>query len=130
MARGVCLLQCGFAEAGSFTIVERFRGNSMIHVIAIISTAPSRREDFLKEFHRLVPLVHAETGCIEYGPAIDVDSGIEGLPAARADVVTILEKWEDVAALKAHLVAPHMLTYREAVKDLVEGVEIRVLDPA
>ena len=101
----------------------------MIHVIAIISTVPGRRDDFLQEFQRIVPLVHAEAGCIEYGPAIDVDSGIAGLPAVRGDVVTILEKWENVEALKAHLVAPHMLVYREAVKDMLAGVEIRVMDP-
>jgi quinol monooxygenase YgiN len=101
----------------------------MIHVIATIRTVPGRCQKFLEEFRRLVPLVRAEAGCIEYGPAVDVDSGIGGLPGVREDVVVVVEKWKDVAALKAHLAAEHMLRYREAVKDLVADVEIRVLEP-
>jgi quinol monooxygenase YgiN len=102
----------------------------MIHVIATIRIASGRRDDFLKEFHRLVPLVHAEAGCIEYGPAIDLEAGIAGQPAPRGDVVTAIEKWNDVGALAAHLAAPHMIQYRETVKDMLAGVEIRVLQPA
>ena len=102
----------------------------MIHVIAAIRAKAGRRSDLLNEFSALVPKVLAEAGCIEYGPTIDVDSGITGLPAARGDVVTVVEKWRDVAALKAHLAAPHMLSYREAVKDMVADVEIRVLEAA
>jgi quinol monooxygenase YgiN len=102
----------------------------MIHVLATIQIAAGRRADFLNEFQQLVPLVRAEDGCIEYGPAIDHDAGIAGQPTVRADVVTVLEKWENVAALKAHLTAPHMLSYRGTVKDLVAGIEIRVLQPA
>lgn len=103
---------------------------NMIHVIASISTAPGSRARFLEEFHRLVPSVRVEEGCIEYGPTVDVKTGIAGIPGTRDDVVTVIEKWESVAALDAHLKAPHMLQYRDAVKDMVTSVEIRVMKPA
>ena len=45
-------------------------------------------------------------------------------------MVTIVEAWESVDALRAHLKAPHMLTYREQVKDLVKEIKIQVLEPA
>jgi quinol monooxygenase YgiN len=102
----------------------------MIHVIATITTNAGSRSKLLDEFRRLVATVRAEAGCIEYGPTVDVDSGIDGLPGARDDVVTVVEKWDTVAALDAHLRAPHMLRYREAVKDLVKSVDIRVTQPA
>lgn len=102
----------------------------MIHVIATIRTATGRREDFLNEFHRLASLVRAEAGCIEYGPATDLDSGIAGQPTVRDDVVTVLEKWENVSALEAHLTASHMLSFRDTAADMVTGIEIRVLRPA
>jgi quinol monooxygenase YgiN len=107
-----------------------FRTQKMVHVIATISTTAGSRTKFLEEFRRLVPLVRAEAGCIEYGPTIDVGTTIGGLPAARNDVVTVVEKWESIEALDAHLKSPHMLRYREAVKELVAGVEIRVTQPA
>lgn len=101
----------------------------MIHVIATIRVAQGRLQDFLQEFQRLVPQVRAEIGCIEYGPTRDVETGIAGLPGAREDVVTVVEKWESVAALDAHLKAPHMMTYRDAVGAMVEDVDIRVTEP-
>jgi quinol monooxygenase YgiN len=46
------------------------------------------------------------------------------------DTVVIIEKWSDVAALEAHLKAPHMADYRVKVKPFVRGVTLRVLQPA
>lgn len=48
----------------------------------------------------------------------------------RENVVVILEKWESLAALKAHLAAPHMAEYRQRVKDLVAGVTLQIVEPA
>jgi quinol monooxygenase YgiN len=98
--------------------------------MATIQLAPGRRADFLAEFHELVPQVHAEKGCLEYGPAIDVQTPIAAAAAVREDIVTVVEKWENLEALQDHLAATHMARFREAVKDLVMGVEIRVLEPA
>jgi quinol monooxygenase YgiN len=102
----------------------------MVHVIATIQVAPGRREAFLAEFRRVVPLVRAEAGCLEYGPAVDAAAGLPGQVPPRADVVTVVEKWDSLDALRAHLGAPHMLEYRGRVKDLVAGVQLQVLQPA
>jgi quinol monooxygenase YgiN len=102
----------------------------MIHVLATITTKPGQRDAFLKEFHRIMPMVHAEAGCIEYGPAIDVDSGVSVQGPMRDNVVVIIEKWESLPALKAHLQAPHMVEYRVRIKDYVESVTLQILAPA
>jgi quinol monooxygenase YgiN len=102
----------------------------MIHVIATIQTQPGKRAALLDAFRALVPIVHQEAGCIEYGPTIDCDSGIDRQPATREDVVTVVEKWEDADALKAHLSAEHMKTFRGQVGALIVGIEIRTLQPA
>ncbi len=101
----------------------------MIHVIATIQLTPGRRDHFLAEFKNLVPDVRAEVGCIEYGAATDMTTPIPS-PPTRQDVVTVIEKWESVPALRDHLAAPHMDRWRLAVKDMIVGVEIRVLQPA
>ena len=102
----------------------------MIHVIATIELAEGKREAFLAEFHKVMEPVPHEKGCLEYGPAIDVDSGIPVQGPIRASVVTVVEKWESLDALKAHLQAPHMTEYRARVKDCVAGVQLQVLEPA
>jgi quinol monooxygenase YgiN len=102
----------------------------MIHVIAAIEVKPGKREAFLAEFRKLIAPVRAEAGCLEYGPAIDLTSDIPGQIPQRRDVVTVVEKWQSLDALRAHLVAPHMNDYRERVKDLVVGLQIQILEPA
>ena len=102
----------------------------MIHVIATIELAPGHRDDFLREFHALVPLVRAETGCVEYGPTVDVETPMAPNAPPRDDVVTVVEKWADLEALKAHLAAAHMADYRQRVKPWVRKVDLRVLRPA
>lgn len=97
----------------------------MIHVVAVIETVEGKRDDYLKELHKGVPLTRAEKGCIEYSPAVDVDTGFTAPP--RGNVVTIIEKWEDANALQDHLKSRHMLEYRERVKDLVKGITVSVL---
>lgn len=101
----------------------------MIHVIATIEVAEGKRDAVLAEFRRIVPLVRAEDGCVEYGTAVDVASGAAAQPPLRPDVVTVVEKWASVAALTAHGQAPHMLDYRQRTADVVRKVTLQVLEP-
>ena len=102
----------------------------MIHVIATIEIADGKRNAFLEEFHANVPRVEAEAGCLEYGPAVDLETGVSVQAPIREDTVVIIEKWESLDALKTHLTMPHMTEYRERVKDLVQGVHLQILQPA
>jgi quinol monooxygenase YgiN len=102
----------------------------MIHVIATITVKPGQRDAFLAEFHRIVPAVHAEAGCLEYGPTVDAASGIAVQGPLRENVAVIIEKWASLEALKAHMQAPHMAEYRVRVKDLVVSVQLQILQPA
>ena len=92
------------------------------------NSSRGKREAFLTEFRRIIKIVRDEDGCIEYGPAIDVET--EAGEPPRPDVVTVIEKWASVPALEAHLKAPHMAKYRAIVKDMVAGIKIKVLKPA
>jgi quinol monooxygenase YgiN len=102
----------------------------MIHVIATIDLVQGKRDAFLTEFHRLVPKVHTESGCLEYGPAVDVSTKIPVQTPVRANTVTVIEKWADLPALEAHLNAPHVVEYRQRVKDLIVGLKLQILQPA
>ena len=101
----------------------------MIDVIATIRLKSGRREEFLAKFKANVPAVLAEDGCIDYYPTVDADAGLAA-QAKDSDSVTVVEKWQSLEALHAHLAAPHMAAYRETVKELVEGVSLKVLTKA
>ena len=102
----------------------------MIHVVVITELKEGKRDAFLEEFRKVVPLVREENGCIEYGPTIDVEVDAEMIPPPNSNRVTIIERWENVETLKAHLVAPHMIEYRPRVKDYVAGVQLVVTEAA
>ena len=99
----------------------------MIHVVAIITAKPGMRAAILQEFHANMPAVHAENGCIEYGPAIDA----EGSPAKFGDdAFVVIEKWESPEALKAHAASPHMAAYAAKTREMIANRVIHVLSPA
>jgi quinol monooxygenase YgiN len=101
----------------------------MISVLASIRVKPGMKSEFLKIFKANVPFVRKENGCIEYFPAVDFDTKIP-VQKLDGDLVTVIEKWESCEALKIHLTAPHMLAYKEKVKDMVDSVSLKVLQEA
>mgnify|MGYP001288615294 CR=1 FL=1 len=103
---------------------------SVVHVVAIITAKPGRRDEVLRAFHLNIPNVHAEEGCLEYGPTIDT-VGVGGIQAEIGpDTFVVIEKWQSVEHLKAHATAPHMTKYGAEVKDLLASRVVHVLSPA
>jgi quinol monooxygenase YgiN len=101
----------------------------VIHVIATVELHPETRDRFLHEFARIEPQVKAEDGCLEYGAAVDLASGLAPQAPPRRDVVIVVEKWTTLDALMAHLAAPHMKQYRERVTAYVIATSLQVLEP-
>jgi quinol monooxygenase YgiN len=99
----------------------------MIHVVAIITAKPGMRDAILNEFRANMPAVHAEQGCIEYGPAIDTGNS----PTKFGDdTFVVIEKWESPEALRAHAASPHMAAYGAKTRDMVASRVIHILAPA
>ncbi|MDR3529708.1 MAG: putative quinol monooxygenase [Rhodopila sp.] len=102
----------------------------MIHVVAIITAKPGHRDAILEAFRANMPAVHAEDGCIEYGPATDAD-GVGGFQTKFGpDTFLVIEKWASLDHLKAHAASPHMQAYGAKTKDLIASRVIHVLSPA
>jgi quinol monooxygenase YgiN len=101
----------------------------MINVIATVLVKEGKMSEFLKIFKANIPYVLEEKGCIEYAPTIDVPAD---LPPQIVDsnVVTIIEKWSSLDDLRTHLSAPHMLSYRKKVVDIIDNVTLKVLKEA
>ena len=100
----------------------------MVHVIAVITAKPGKRDAILEAFRANVPNVLAEKGCIEYGPAVDAELG--GFQTkVGADGFVVVEKWESLDTLKAHAAAPHMAAYGAKTKDMIASRVIHVLTP-
>jgi quinol monooxygenase YgiN len=102
----------------------------MIHVIAVITAKPGKRDEVLRHFRANVPAVRAEQGCIEYGAAVDAGPALPVQTKYGPDTFLAIEKWESMEALKAHAAAPHMAAYGAKTKELLASRVIHVLSPA
>lgn len=102
----------------------------MIHVLAMITAKPGQRETILEAFRANMPAVHAEKGCIEYQPVIDVENFGPIQTPLGPDSFVVVEKWETAEDLKAHGAAPHMAAYAAKTRDLVASRAIHVLKTA
>jgi len=102
----------------------------MVHVIAVITAKPGKREAILEAFRANVPAVRAEKGCIEYGAAVDADPALPVQTKYGPDTFLVIEKWESPEALKAHAAAPHMAAYGAKTRELIASRVIHILSPA
>jgi len=102
----------------------------MICVIATIQVAAGRRDDLLALFRPLMAKVRAESGCIEYMTMIDTRSGLAAQDPIRDNTLVVVEKWESIAALNAHLKTLHMAEYFQKAEELRLSMSLQVLEPA
>ncbi len=131
----VAALICSSAGTAAFAASsggtqESADGGHAVYVVAAVEVKPGKRAAFIDIFKENVPKVHAEDGCRFYDPVVDFETGISAQAPLRANVMTVVEKWASLDALKAHLDAPHMNSYREQVADLVAGVTLHIMRPA
>ena len=121
-------LAAGVTMGSDGRLIER--GPDMIHVLAMITAKPGMRETILTAFRANMPAVHAEKGCIEYGPAIDTE-GAGGIQTKLgSDSFVVVEKWESLDDLKAHGASPHMAAYAAKTREMIANRVIHVLSPA
>ncbi len=103
----------------------------MITVIADIRTRPGQhhRQAVLDAFAGIIPTVLQEAGCHGYTPLVDNNAGVE-FQTCVPDAITMLEHWESIEHLQAHIATPHMQAWSAEVKEHVLETRIRILEVA
>lgn len=102
----------------------------MIHVIALITAKPGQRAALLDRFSKVLPLVHAEPGCIQYEPVIDAPGTAPFETPAGPDTFIVVERWESAEALRTHVATPHMVEYNTGAAELITSATLYVMTPA
>lgn len=91
----------------------------MIIVIARVEADPARMDELQHALDAMMRATWEESGCISYSMAVEnKDMGI----------VSVVERWESVEALKSHFDEPHMASFNAAVKDAVRSIDARMYE--
>ena len=98
----------------------------MIRVIASIYLPAEKVTRLSEIYNDLVPLVLLEEGCLEYCPTVDFPTDLTRQVRDDA-VVTVIEKWVDIEAFKAHINMPHSVQFRKDIEGVVGQVSIKIL---
>ena len=101
----------------------------MLHVLAYITAKPGMCHTMVQEFRANMPAVHAEEGCIEYIPLVDLPASGPSQTQLGPDTFVVVEKWASPEAIEAHAAAPHMQAYAERTADMIETRMIHILSP-
>jgi quinol monooxygenase YgiN len=101
----------------------------MINVMVTMIIKEGRMNDFLAECAKIRPGVLKEEGCHGYEYTREIASPVGIQEPVDSNRITLLERWESIAAIEAHSASPHMKEFGPRVKDLRASVTARVTEP-
>ena len=100
----------------------------MLNLVVTMHIKPGHMAAFLAVCAELRPQVLQEPGCRGYDYLRDVAVTLHRPTPVDPDRITLLECWESIEALRAHMETPHMRAAGAKLKDLRESVELRVTE--
>ena len=86
------------------------------------------KAEYIRKTMAVVDTVRAEKGCCEYRLLGDAATDWEKPQRFGDRTLWMLEKWESIDALKAHLNAPHMKAFGPTVRPMRSGSTFHVLE--
>lgn len=94
---------------------------SEVVVVAAITVAPGKSAEAEEALRDLIAATHGEAGCVRFALHRDVRDPSK---------LVLIERWLDHAALDAHLMEPHLATFRARIAGLVGApTELYVMEP-
>lgn len=98
----------------------------MIEVITEFSCLPGQRQRVLDAALALQSAVQDEVGCLGYSPLLDVPASLPE-QVLDGEGVVLIEQWQSLKHLHAHLTSPHQLEFESQTAEAVRQVRQRVL---
>ena len=115
---------CAMALAGCASTAEK-----PVWVLCRFDLKPeTSRAEYIAKTRAIVDTVRAEKGCCEYRLLGDAVTDWEKPQRFGDRTLWMLEKWESIGALKAHLETPHMKAFGPTVRPMRSASTFHVLE--
>ena len=124
MKRTFLAAACAMALAGCVGTTEK-----PVWVLCRFDLKPeTSRAEYIAKTCAIVDTVRAEKGCCEYRLLGDAVTDWEKPQRFGDRTLWMLEKWESIGALKAHLETPHMKAFGPTVRPMRANGTFHVLE--
>ena len=98
----------------------------MIKLVVTMQIKPGKMPAFIELFNRLQPSVLAEEGCREYHLFREIEGGTD---TPDPDSVVLLEQWDSIEHLQAHLATELMRDFKREAAELRASVNLKIVSP-
>ena len=88
----------------------------------------ANKADYIAQTKAILDTVRREDGCMEYRLLGDCETDWEKPQRFGDRTLWMLEKWESIEALKAHLETPHMKAFGPTVRPMRSASTFHVLE--
>jgi quinol monooxygenase YgiN len=100
----------------------------MIQVIATIKARDGQRQRLLDAFGEILTEVRAKAGCRQYTLGLHLPSGMPGQAPSDPSEFVIVEQWDNLAALQAHIADPAYQAWYLERWHCVEGASMQIFE--
>ncbi len=98
----------------------------MIHILVSMMVKEGCMKEFLALGEKLRREVLKEKGCHAYEYTREIASPLGIQEAVDSNRITLVERWDSLESLKAHMDAPHMKEFGPGMSELRTSVTARV----
>lgn len=126
MSKGV-LKAMGVAE-DAFAKIEREAWKDVWVICRFDLKAAENRAAYIAETKKIINLVRAEPGCLTYTLLGDAETSWDAPQRSGEKTLWMIEHWDSVQSLQAHLQTPHMKMFAPAAQPLRAGGTFQVLE--
>ncbi len=126
MAKGV--LKAMGVEDSAFAKIEQEAWKDVWVICRFDLKDAENRPAYIAETKKIVNLVRAEPGCLAYTLLGDAETGWDAPQRSGEKTLWMIEHWDCVRSLQAHLETPHMKMFGAAAQPLRSGSTFQVLE--
>lgn len=124
---GALTTGCYSCKTGGLPMGDAVAAGDPVYVLCRFDLQPGKKDAYAEAVRTITDAVRHEKGCRFYSLVGDAETDMKNQMTFGPDVLWMVECWDSVDALKAHLAAPHMKAFGPKARTLRKSGTFHVL---